>query len=71
MASQPLQTAVGAAAVAAVEEVVKRRTLSATCIAKHRAFCDHLGGGDHWKGLPRLSHVRLVVSRRPVAAEGA
>ena len=59
------------AAVRAVEEVVKRRTLSATFIAKHRGFGHHLGGGDHCKGLPRLSHVRLVVSRRPVAAEGA
>ena len=45
MASQPLQTDACMAAVRAVEEVVKRRTLSATCIAKHRCFGHHLGGG--------------------------
>ena len=64
-------TAVVSAAVTAAEEVANRRALSATCMAKHHAICVLLGGGDHWKGLPSLSHVELVVGYRSVVADGA
>ena len=70
-ARQRLLTAVGAAAVEALEEVANRRALSATCIAKHCTFGDLLGGGDRLKGLPLLSHVERVVGYRPVVADGA
>ena len=71
MAPQLMLTAVVSAAVTAAEEVANRRTLSATCIARHHAICVLLGGGDHWKGLPSLSHVELVVGYRSVVADGA
>ena len=71
MAPQPLLAAVVSAAVTAAEEVANRRALSATCMAKHHAFCVLLGGGDHWKGMPSLSHVELVVGYRSVVADGA
>ena len=71
MAPQPLLKAVGAAAVEALEEVANRRALTASSIAKHRTFRVLLGGGDHWEGLPLLSHVELVVGYRSVVADGA
>ena len=71
MAPQPLLKDVVSAAVTAAEEVANRRALSATCMAKHHAICVLLGGGDHWKGMPSLSHVERVVGHRSVVADGA
>ena len=71
MGPQLLLTAVVSAAVEALEELADRCALSATCSAKQRGFCDLLGGDDHWKGLPRLSHVERVVGYRSVVADGA
>ena len=71
MAPQPLLKAVVSAAVTAAEEVANRCALSATFMAKHHAFCVLLGDGDHWKGMPSLSHVELVVGYRSVVADGA
>ena len=71
MAPQPLLKAVVSAAVEALDEVINRPALSATYTARHHAICVLLGGGDHWKGLPSLSHVELVVGYRSVVADGA
>ena len=71
MAPQQLLKAVVSAAVEALDEVINRPALSATYMARHHAICVLLGGGDHWKGLPRLSHVGRVVGYRSVVAEGA
>ena len=71
MAPQLPLTAVGAAALEALEELAERCTLSATCSDKQRGFSDILGGGDHLKGLPLLSHVERVVGYRSVVADGA
>ena len=71
MAPQPLLKAVVSAAVEDLDEVINRPALSATYTARHHAICVLLGGGDHWKGLPLLSHVERVVGCRSVVAEGA
>ena len=71
MAPQLLLTAVVSAALQALEELADRCALSATCSAKPGSFSDLLGGVDHLKELPLLSHVELVVGYRSVAADGA
>ena len=53
------------------KQVVERCALSVACVPKQRGFGVHLGGGDHLKGLPRLSQLGSFVDRRPVVAEGA